>query len=119
MKYKTFVINAIIIEHEQPESNVPCTTIKCTECCEKLSPYLTEEELRSGKYLYTLLNSGDPNRPVIAIPKTDRGCFYFTKEKTCSIYENRPQACRQFDCRKSHHPNIKNKFTESEIDDET
>ena len=22
----------------------------------------------------------------------------------CSIYEDRPLACRQFDCRKGHHP---------------
>lgn len=31
------------------------------------------------------------------------GCSQF-KDGKCSIYEDRPVACRQFDCRKGHHP---------------
>jgi Fe-S-cluster containining protein len=33
------------------------------------------------------------------------GCAMFSiKENKCTIYEDRPIACRQFDCRKGHHP---------------
>jgi len=110
MKYKTIQIKALLIERDIPESDVPCRTVSCTECCEKLSPYLTEDEVRSGKYIYTFLTSGDPEKPVIAIPRTDHGCLYLSFEKTCTIYNHRPLACRQFDCRQNHSPIITNKF---------
>lgn len=110
MKYKTIQIRALLIERDLAESDVPCTSIECTECCEKLSPYLTEEEFGSGKYIYTLLNSGDPEKPAIAIPRTEHGCIYLSQEKTCTIYHYRPLACRQFDCRQNHSPKISNKF---------
>lgn len=107
---KTHTFKATTIERELPESDVPCQTISCTKCCEKLSPYLTETEFKSGKYVYTFLTSGDPEKPVIAVPKTSRGCFYLSEDKLCTIYEDRPLACRQFDCRLGHHPKIPNMF---------
>ena len=110
MKFKTIPIKVIIMEHDLPESNVPCESVKCTECCEKLSPFLTEEEFKSGRYIYTLLQSGDPEKPVIAIPRTDHGCIYLDRNKKCTIYDIRPKACRQFDCRSNHHYTIDNKF---------
>jgi Fe-S-cluster containining protein len=112
MKYKTIYLKAVLIEHDHPIANVPCQTINCTECCEKLSPYLTEQEFASGKYVYTFLNGGDPDKPVIAVPKTERGCFYLSEDKKCSIYSIRPMSCRQFDCRENHHHLISNKFEE-------
>lgn len=113
MRVKSIQIKAWILEHEIPESDVPCTTISCTECCEKLSPYLTEEELLSGKYIYTLVVTDDPNRPGIAIPRNSQGCIYLGIDKKCTIYDHRPRACRQFDCRKNHSDKIKNKFLEN------
>ena len=110
MKYKTFYLKAATLERDLPDSDVPCTTVSCTECCEKLSPFLTEEEFKSGKYIYTFVDVGDPEKPSIAIPRTDRGCVYLEHNKKCTIYEIRPRACRQFDCRQNHHPKISNKF---------
>jgi len=112
MKYKTYTIKAITIERDLPDSDVPCHSVKCTECCERLSPYLTEEEFKSGQYIYTFLNSGDPEKPVIAVPRTERGCVYLNAYKQCTIYDIRPKACRQFDCRQAHSPIIENKFSE-------
>ena len=43
MKYKTFYLKAVTIERDIPESDVPCHEKSCTECCERLSPYLTDE----------------------------------------------------------------------------
>lgn len=110
MKYKTIYLKALIIESEEELSDVPCTSVGCTECCEKLSPFLTEEEAASGKYIYSLIDVGDPEKPGIAIPRTERGCVYLDHNKQCTIYEIRPKSCRQFDCRKGHHPKISNKF---------
>ena len=110
MKYKTFYLKAVTIERDIPESDVPCHEKSCTECCERLSPYLTDEEFDSGKYIYTFLNVGDNEKPAIAIPRTDRGCIYLDHNKKCTIYDIRPKACRQFDCRLGHSPIITNKF---------
>ena len=113
MKYKTIYLKAISIEYDLPESDVPCQSVNCVECCVKLSPYLTMEEFASGKYIYTFLNSPDADgKPVIAIPRTEKGCIYLDEAKKCTIYHTRPKACRQFDCRLNHHPKITNKFEE-------
>jgi Fe-S-cluster containining protein len=109
LKYKTIYLKAVIVETGIEESDVPCHSVSCTECCEKLSPFLTEDEFASGNYLYTFVNTGD-DKPAIAIPRTERGCVYLNENKICTIYQRRPKSCRQFDCRKSHHPTISNKF---------
>lgn len=111
MKYKTYEIKVVSVERDIPESNVDCKSVSCTECCEKLSPFLTHDEWTSGKYIYTLLDVG-VDTPTIAIPRNERGCVYLDENKHCTIYNIRPLACRQFDCRKNHHPKIKNKFEE-------
>lgn len=104
MIYKTFTIKAIAIENDIKESEVPCGL--CAECCIKLSPILTPNEFISGKYVYTLTNSPNPNRPTISIPRDENGCYYF-KDNKCSIYNDRPLACKQFDCREGHYPPFK------------
>lgn len=75
-------------------------------CCETLTPYLTEEEVASGKYNYSITSPSselglDPtHNAVITIQRgLGKGCAYFINQK-CSIYDERPKACRQFDCRK-------------------
>ena len=97
-------------------TDVPCNG--CTFCCEKLSPYLTVAEIQSGLYPLSLLNYGDPEQPdlgpvVSLYRKKDGGCGMFIDGK-CSIYEIRPLACRQFDCRKQHHPKIPNMIDKNE-----
>jgi Fe-S-cluster containining protein len=110
MIYKTYEIKVATLERDLPESDVPCQSINCTQCCEKLSPFLTETEFKSGKYIYTLINGGDADKPFICIPRTEFGCIYLDQNKQCTIYEIRPLACRQFDCRLNHSPIIKNQF---------
>lgn len=100
MIYKKFNIEAIAIERPESEVSVPCGN--CAQCCIDLSPILTPDEFISAKYVYTLLSSENPNNPVIAIPRDNNGCYYFKNNK-CIIYEDRPKACRQFDCRSGHY----------------
>lgn len=114
MKYKTIYLKAAIIETDFPDSDVACTTIGCTDCCERLSPFLTEAEFQSGKYIYTFIDTGDSDKPTIAIPRTVNGCIYLSHDKQCTIYDHRPKSCRQFDCRSpsTSHPSIRNRFEE-------
>lgn len=85
---------------DEPISDVPCGS--CVACCKLLSPYLTPEEISSGKYPISLING--PNGPVVALYRNINGGCSMLKDDKCSIYEDRPFACRQYDCRKGHHP---------------
>jgi len=110
MKIKTFEFKGITVQTEHPESTVPCGS--CVDCCSKLSPFLTEEEFRSARYAYTFINVPGSDKPAIVIPRTPAGACMYLINNRCSIYENRPQGCRQFDCRdpETSHPRVTNKF---------
>lgn len=117
--YKIININLTSIGSDEPLEVVPCGA--CTLCCEKLSPYLTPEEVASGIYPLSLVQpseqhlaeNSDVGPIVVLYRKKEGGCGMFINGK-CSIYETRPKACRQFDCRKSHHPNIPNMIDKHE-----
>lgn len=109
---KTFQFKGITIKNDFPISDVPCGS--CFDCCSKLTPHLTDEEFKSGKYAYTFMQSPISDEPVITIPKAVHGgCMYLVDNK-CSIYDDRPISCRQFDCRtvETSHPKVSNKFEE-------
>jgi len=109
--YKIININLTSIGSDEPIEDVPCGT--CTKCCEMLAPYLTPDEISSGLYPLSLTQP-DPIQlinnpqvgPIVTIfKKKEGGCGMFIDGK-CSIYDYRPIACRQFDCRKGHHPKL-------------
>jgi len=111
-------INLTSISNTEVIEDVPCGD--CTTCCELLAPYLTPEEISSGKYPLSLTQPTVDDRlqnkdcgPIITLYKnpTTGGCGMLI-DKRCSIYEYRPIACRQFDCRKGHHPKIPNMVKE-------
>lgn len=104
MIYKTFNIKAVAIQRDLKEESVPCGD--CIACCVHLSPILTPDEFANGKYIYTLISSEDRFKPTIAIPRDENGCIYLENNK-CKIYNDRPLACRQFDCRKGHYYKFK------------
>lgn len=111
MKINTFEFKGITIEMDVPISDVPCGS--CTDCCSKLTPYLTQEEFMSGQYAYTFMRVDESDEPVITVPKgTHGGCMYYVNN-SCTIYDKRPKSCRQFDCRypETSHPKITNKFS--------
>lgn len=112
-KYKIININLTSVGSDDPLEVVPCGN--CTLCCEKLAPYLTPEEVASGLYPLSLIQPSEEELrahpeigPIVTLyRKLEGGCGMFVDGK-CSIYEIRPKACRQFDCRKGHHPTIPN-----------
>jgi Fe-S-cluster containining protein len=114
-KYNIININLTSIGSDEEIADVPCGS--CTLCCEKLSPFLTPEEVASGLYPLSLIQPSEQEMlenpkvgPIVSLyRKKEGGCGMFIDNK-CSIYEYRPLSCRQFDCRKNHHPVIQNQF---------
>ena len=109
-KYKIININLTSIDSGAPISDVPCGS--CTRCCEILTPFLTPEEVSSGRYPLSLIQPDknmileNPNvGPLAAMFKKSPtgGCSMFI-DGQCSIYDHRPRSCRQFDCRSAGHP---------------
>lgn len=95
----TLNVNITALVSNEPVADVPCGT--CNACCKLLSPHLTPEEISSGQYPISFVQGTDG--PVVVLYRhKDGGCGMLVNDK-CSIYENRPIACRQFDCRKGHH----------------
>lgn len=96
-------IKLTAITSDEPISDVPCGS--CTLCCQLLSPFLTPEEISSGKYPLSIVNpiNNDEGPTVVLFRNKNGGCSMLVDNK-CSIYHDRPVACRQFDCRKGHHP---------------
>lgn len=115
--YKIININLTACNTDEEESNVPCG--HCSECCKLLVPFLTPEEIASGLFPLSLIQPSDEQLlanptigPIVSLyRKKEGGCGMFVDGK-CSIYEYRPKACRQFDCRKGHHTKIPNMVKE-------
>ena len=105
---QTINVNLTAIISDEAISDVPCNG--CTLCCQKLVPFLSPDELNSGKYPISLVNSNDNNDPTITLFKNKHGGCSLLIDNKCSIYEDRPLACRQFDCRKHNHLLIPNMF---------
>jgi uncharacterized protein len=109
--YKIININLTSVGTDEEISDVPCGT--CTKCCEILAPYLTPEEVNSGLYPISLTQPTDTMAienpdvgPIVTMFKNKTGgCSMFINNR-CSIYKDRPLSCRQFDCRKGHHPKV-------------
>lgn len=109
--YNILPIKLVSVTSNEIEENVPCGT--CTKCCETLTPYLTPEEINSGKYPISFVNADEALKqidqeagPIVTMfRKKEGGCSMLVDNK-CSIYEHRPLACKQFDCRKGHHPKL-------------
>lgn len=112
MNINTININLTSVTSDEPETNVPCNG--CSLCCQLFSPYLTPEEVSSGKYPISLVNpkpeqlEKNPELgPIVVMFKNKNGGCSMWKDGQCTIYEDRPKACRQFDCRTVDHPKMK------------
>ncbi len=119
--YNIVNINLTAISHDVEIADVPCGT--CARCCELLSPYLTPDEVSSGKYPISLTTPTEADileqqncGPIVTVFKNKTGGCGLLIDGKCSVYDDRPIACRQFDCRKGHHPKLvdfaKDKFGE-------
>ena len=68
---------------------------RCGACCSLDIP-LTDDEVKSGKYLAHYSGYWDE----YVLDKERFRCVYF-KGRRCSIYKGRPQVCREYRCERS------------------
>ncbi len=123
MKHRVRVWDIKITTVEQLEKECNGKICKGCDvpCCKGLLiPLLNYDEFLSGKYPIRVVDIPElkkdvPNsQNVIGLAMRKEGCF-FLKDNKCSIYKNRPKACRIYDCRVDERPGIKN-FVEKRFD---
>lgn len=109
--YNILPLKLVSVTTDEVIEDVPCG--ECVKCCETLTPFLTPEEISSGKYPLSFVNPDESLRnfdseagPVITMFKNSKGGCGMFIDGRCSIYDDRPKSCRQFDCRKGHHPKL-------------
>lgn len=109
--YRIININLTTQLCDEPISDVPCNG--CTFCCQQLTPYLTPEEIDTGLYPISLIEPTEAEvkvepriGPKVVLFRNQDGSCSMLINNRCSIYDYRPIACRQFDCRKGHNPKI-------------
>lgn len=63
-------------------------------CCTILAAGLTEEEARSGRYRV----EGPDQHGNHYLARPYGRCAYLTQDNSCSIYQDRPAVCRNYQC---------------------
>ena len=83
----------------------------CGAICCRVYGYvsLTEEEAKSGQYAYMEVTDGcncevckrmrELGIRYTLLKQPDGSCIYLDGSRRCSIYEKRPQTCRNYSCR--------------------
>lgn len=85
--------------HDEVFEKIDC--LKCANCCKTTGPLYTEKDIeRISKHLKMkasdfearfLRIDEDHDKVVQNLP-----CFFLNDDNTCSIYDVRPKACREF-----------------------
>ncbi len=76
-----------------------CLERECAECCSNLI-VLTDEEIKSGDYQMKRAIAPKQKKQFWVLKQgLDLKCVYLDRETSrCSIYENRPESCREWTC---------------------
>lgn len=69
-----------------------CWRVCHAVCCRTAVVPLADEEIASGRFRSMKHQGG-----AVVLERTAEGCVYL-KDNGCSIYKDRPAACRAFDC---------------------
>ena len=87
------------VQHDDVDSDVPCGD--CTACCRSsMFIVMHKDEHRSLARIPSALVFPAPGRDdLVVMGYNERGECPMFVDGGCSIYEDRPQTCRTFDCR--------------------
>lgn len=86
-------------EHEKVFEEIDCLT--CANCCKTTSPIFLQHDMeraakalkiKTSEFLQTYLEMDEEGDFVLK----SAPCPFLDKENYCSIYENRPKACREY-----------------------
>lgn len=85
--------------HEEEFSRTEC--LSCANCCKTTGPLFTQKDIeriaklfrmKPGDFINTYLRLDEDNDYVLqTVP-----CPFLGADNYCSIYENRPKACREY-----------------------
>ncbi len=85
--------------HEEVFEKIDC--LQCANCCKTTGPLFTEKDIeRISKHL--MMKAADFESKFLRIDEdSDKvlqslPCWFLNGDNTCSIYEVRPKACREF-----------------------
>ena len=89
-----------LLQRGNGAADVPCGT--CRGCCRSsMFVHIKPAETRTIQRIPRALLFSAPGRPKghVLMGYDDKGCCPMLIEDKCSIYEDRPQTCRDYDCR--------------------
>ena len=89
-------LNVVRGKRTLPNSEVDCASRihLCRARCCTFSVELSREDLDEGKLRWEI------EQPYLLRHDSDGYCSHFSRESGgCTVYEDRPAACRQYDCR--------------------
>lgn len=85
--------------HEEVFGKIDC--LKCANCCKTTGPLFTEKDIdrvsrhlrmKAADFEAKFLRTDEDKDKVLQ----DLPCWFLNSDNTCSIYEVRPKACREF-----------------------
>lgn len=85
--------------HEEVFEEIDCLT--CANCCKTTGPLYTEKDIeriakhlrmKSAEFEAQFLRVDEDNDKVLQ----NLPCFFLNEDNTCSIYDVRPKACREY-----------------------
>jgi Fe-S-cluster containining protein len=85
--------------HEAAFKTINC--LECANCCKTTSPIFYEKDIeriarhlrmKPGKFIEQYLQIDEDNDYVLK----SSPCVFLAPDNTCCIYENRPNACREY-----------------------
>ena len=89
----------VIETHDEVFEEIDC--LECANCCKTTGPLYTEKDIeRIAKHLR--MKSADFEKKFLRIDEDQDKvlqhlpCFFLNEDNTCSIYEVRPKACREY-----------------------
>jgi Putative zinc- or iron-chelating domain len=89
-------LRTLVDKYEQPVSPVDCESRVhlCQARCCTFSVELSRQDLEEGGLLW------DIDQPYLLRREADGFCSHLDRAtKACGVYQNRPAACRTYDCR--------------------
>ena len=89
----------VIETHYEVFEEIDC--LECANCCKTTGPLYTENDIQTvAKHLR--MKSADFEKKFLRIDEDQDKvlqhlpCFFLNEDNTCSIYEVRPKACREY-----------------------
>ncbi len=85
--------------HDEVFESVDC--LSCANCCKTTGPLFTEKDIEQIAKVFRLKPAEFENRYLRTDEDNDKvlrelPCTFLNADNTCSIYEHRPKACREY-----------------------